>query len=127
MNRYGSRVIEIRGSELVVADSATFRNGDVIHLRSHVDSPARCGTLRVDDTKGCTLFFSERVHAAIPAACANDLVYIEAVEPVGLTGFIPTDDHATLVAYLLSAVRRKDWHAVSDAANDLRVLEASRR
>lgn len=34
------------------------------------------------------------------------------------------DDHAALVAYLLSAVRRKDWHAVSDAANDLRVLEA---
>ena len=37
------------------------------------------------------------------------------------------DDHGALVAYLLSAVRRKDWHAVSDAANDLRVLEASRR
>ena len=37
-----------------------------------------------------------------------------------------TDDHAALVAYLLSAVRRGDWHAVSDAANDLRVLEAQR-
>lgn len=37
-----------------------------------------------------------------------------------------TDDHAALVAYLLSAVRRKDWHAVSDAANDLRVMEAKR-
>ena len=36
------------------------------------------------------------------------------------------DDHAALVAYLLSAVRRADWHAVSDAANDLRVLEAKR-
>lgn len=35
-------------------------------------------------------------------------------------------DHAALVAYLLSAVRRSDWHAVSDAANDLRVLEARR-
>lgn len=48
---------------------------------------------------------------------------------VGLTEFIPStqpvvDHHAALVAYLLSAVRRKDWHAVSDAANDLRVLEA---
>lgn len=36
-------------------------------------------------------------------------------------------DHAALVAYLLSAVRRSDWHAVSDAANDLRVLEARGR
>lgn len=34
------------------------------------------------------------------------------------------EDHAALVNYLLSAVRRADWHAVSDAANDLRVLEA---
>ena len=31
---------------------------------------------------------------------------------------------ATLIAYLLAAVDRADWHAVSDAANDLRVLEA---
>lgn len=35
-------------------------------------------------------------------------------------------DHAALVAYLLSAVRRADWHAVADAACDLRVLEAKR-
>ena len=29
-----------------------------------------------------------------------------------------------LIAYLLAMVARGDWHAVSDAANDLRVLEA---
>lgn len=29
-----------------------------------------------------------------------------------------------LIAYLKSCVERCDWHAVSDAANDLRVLEA---
>ena len=29
----------------------------------------------------------------------------------------------TLVKYLLSCVERRDWHGVSDAANDLRVLE----
>lgn len=58
--------------------------------------------------------------------------YRNSAEPgaiVGLTGFTPStepaiDGHAALVAYLLSAVRRKDWHAVSDAANDLRVLES---
>lgn len=32
--------------------------------------------------------------------------------------------HAILVAYLRSKVEIGDWHGVSDAANDLRVLEA---
>lgn len=31
---------------------------------------------------------------------------------------------ATLVAYLHHKVELADWHGVSDAANDLRVLEA---
>lgn len=30
----------------------------------------------------------------------------------------------TLIAYLLVKVGERDWHGVSDAANDLRVLEA---
>lgn len=34
------------------------------------------------------------------------------------------DQHATLVRYLLAKVAIADWHGVSDAANDLRVLEA---
>lgn len=29
-----------------------------------------------------------------------------------------------LVSYLLSKVEANDWHAVSDAANDIRVIEA---
>jgi hypothetical protein len=29
-----------------------------------------------------------------------------------------------LIAYLRSKIEAGDWHAVSDAANDLRVLEA---
>lgn len=29
-----------------------------------------------------------------------------------------------MINYLLLCVSRKDWHGVSDAANDLRVLEA---
>lgn len=33
------------------------------------------------------------------------------------------EDRNALITYLLSAVRRCDWHAASDAAND-RVLEA---
>lgn len=32
--------------------------------------------------------------------------------------------HAILVKYLWAKVQEGDWHAVSDAANDLRVLEA---
>lgn len=32
--------------------------------------------------------------------------------------------HAALVAYLKMKVDQRDWHGVSDAANDLRVLEA---
>lgn len=33
---------------------------------------------------------------------------------------------AALIAYLKMKVDQADWHAVSDAANDLRVLEAER-
>ena len=33
---------------------------------------------------------------------------------------------AAVEEYLKSAMNRRDWHAVSDAANDLRVLEAQR-
>lgn len=32
-----------------------------------------------------------------------------------------------LVRYLLTKAEEGDWHAVSDAANDLRVLEAEER
>ena len=32
--------------------------------------------------------------------------------------------HKILMEYLLVMVARRDWHGVSDAANDLRVLEA---
>lgn len=36
------------------------------------------------------------------------------------------DEHReTLIAYLKAKVDIADWHGVSDAANDLRVLEAS--
>ena len=34
------------------------------------------------------------------------------------------EQHAALVTYLRAKVEIADWHAVSDAANDLRVLEA---
>jgi hypothetical protein len=35
--------------------------------------------------------------------------------------------HAFLLEYLLVMVARRDWHGVSDAANDLRVLEAEQK
>lgn len=34
------------------------------------------------------------------------------------------EHRAALIAYLRSKVEIGDWHGVSDAANDLRVLEA---
>lgn len=36
------------------------------------------------------------------------------------------EHHRTLVAYLKAKTEHGDWHGVSDAANDLRVLEAQR-
>jgi len=33
-------------------------------------------------------------------------------------------ERRVLVRYLMQRVTMRDWHAVSDAANDLRVLEA---
>lgn len=41
--------------------------------------------------------------------------------PRTLTHMLDLD---ALEQYLLSCFRRRDWHGVSDAANDLRVLEA---
>ena len=42
----------------------------------------------------------------------------------------PADEHEAarrvLMRYLLQRVTLRDWHAVSDAANDLRVMEAIR-
>jgi hypothetical protein len=34
------------------------------------------------------------------------------------------EQHEALLVYLLSCFARGDWHGVSDAANDLRVMEA---
>lgn len=39
---------------------------------------------------------------------------------------MPTDARQVLIDYLLHKVEIEDWHGVSDAANDLRVLEAQR-
>lgn len=36
----------------------------------------------------------------------------------------PQEHHETLIKYLRVKVEQADWHGVSDAANDLRVLEA---
>jgi hypothetical protein len=66
----------------------------------------------------------EPVRNTVPLACAGDSIGAVPSEARLDDGY--EQDHAALLAYLLSAVRRKDWHAVSDAANDLRVLEASR-
>lgn len=35
------------------------------------------------------------------------------------------EQHATLIRYLEAKLAARDWHGVSDAANDLRELEAT--
>ena len=37
---------------------------------------------------------------------------------------LPEECHRILVRYLYAKAQEHDWHGVSDAANDLRVLEA---
>jgi hypothetical protein len=37
----------------------------------------------------------------------------------------PQDQYERYLAYLLMKVEQRDWHGVSDAANDLRELEAA--
>ena len=41
----------------------------------------------------------------------------------GVTWIEPPSDRNVLIAYLRIKVASADWHAVSDAANDLRVLD----
>lgn len=46
----------------------------------------------------------------------NHLIYLPSVTP---------EQHkATIIQYIYSCMDREDWHGVSDAANDLRVLDA---
>jgi len=37
------------------------------------------------------------------------------------------NQRSALISYMQVMIRRNDWHGVSDAANDLRVLEAENR
>lgn len=38
-----------------------------------------------------------------------------------------TERHAAIVTYMQAKIAEKDWHGVSDAANDLREIEAEER
>lgn len=38
----------------------------------------------------------------------------------------PANQEDVLITYMKAKIEERDWHAVSDAANDLRVLEARR-
>lgn len=37
------------------------------------------------------------------------------------------NQRSALISYMQVMIQRRDWHGVSDAANDLRVLEAENR
>jgi len=121
---FHSTVAAIHGNAIALLTNAEiaqdYKAGDTIRLAAP-DGSLRYGSLgltRVDAETG-VLHCDADVTSAIVAGCQGDNVCIEARDDL-------EDDHAALVTYLLSAVRRRDWHAVSDAANDLRVLEARR-
>lgn len=106
-----------------VAGLDGIRVGATICFLPDCTSPhQRAGHLGVTaiDHETASLKCDAAILAAIPSATTDD--YVAVIHNDALE-----DDHAALTAYLLSAVRRRDWHAVSDAANDLRVLESSRR
>jgi len=100
---------------------------DMFEITSWID-PDKILPPVVQLSVDCGCSGSAHLTAERARAIASGLVAgAAAIEPYQPAGIGEDADHAALVAYLLSAVRRKDWHAVSDAANDLRVLEASRR
>ncbi len=119
------RIRCVNGNRLVMNDPgrlSALRVGDEVGS-SHIGEAlvgGRCG-LRIGTAKVVDVDASAGVveldHAyAIQGLCDNDVLYrIEA-----------NDDLQAIEAYLLSCFRRRDWHGVADAANDLRVLEAVR-
>lgn len=124
--------------------------GDTISLSPYLEGPPRPGSATVTKVEQLTdapdvfiVHIDSPTRSAITGACDRDYVFLERVAgeiPAGYTivsgppiesresiSPLVADAHATLVAYLLLAVQRKDWHAVWDAAIDLKLLEASRR
>lgn len=113
------------------SDAARAEPGNIIRL-SHIHDaksavalehqdllrPGQLIVSGVDPLSG-HIYVDRPIREAIPAACHDDYVFVQETPSEHAL-----DHHAALVAYLLSAAQRQDWHAVSDAANDLRVLEA---
>lgn len=104
------------------AGTARLRAGDVVRFGpSKTADPMmmRREELTVShvDATGAQ-FWTHGRKSWVAALCDDsDFVFVErAVEGAA--------DIAALEAYLQSCVRRRDWHGASDAANDLRVLEA---
>jgi hypothetical protein len=111
---------------LVNGDVSAYKRGDVIRLTVSPEAGMRDGSLNIHyvDERSGVLYTGTNVNVAVPTACVGDYVAIDRGPRIVADA---DHHHATLVAYLLAAVDRSDWHAVSDAANDLRVLEAIRR
>lgn len=110
-------------SEVAPGDVLRFSYAD-IRVAHGWDIPFRNGSVRVTGTSpqaGTYIRVDNDPKRDVIAFCDGDFAYVDEIAPDKAN-----EDHAALVTYLLSAVRRNDWHAVSDAANDLRVLEARR-
>lgn len=107
---------------MALPDVSRFKAGDVVKAKAcSFDGPFRSGyayVLRSDSNYGVVYLNGN----GISAMCSGD--YLAVWSSATVREDVDGSDHKVLVSYLMSCVRRKDWHGVSDAANDLRVLEA---
>jgi hypothetical protein len=87
--------------------------GDVVKLSSS-GTKCRPGEMRVTRCDEAAGFIYGHVNDIVGAARLDCIHIMES----------SSDDVEAVESYLISCVRRRDWHGVSDAANDLRVLEA---
>jgi hypothetical protein len=104
--------------------------GDVLRFGYDETDPAsiRPGYVTVRQVDGSCVSADINFRSAVPAACDSDVVFIErdteSLRDLHLRHKAEDDDIGAVEDYLVSCFRRRDWHGVSDAANDLRVLEA---
>jgi len=125
MKTVGIGIAAISGNRIILqeaADVRAFRVDRSISILDPFGHSRGVVSVAAMDVEQGVIVTVDSVASTAPTACAGDTI-------VAVSQSVDSydADHATLVAYLLCCVRRMDWHGASDAANDLRVLEASKR
>lgn len=123
VNEAAATAGELFDRELAAAHAHMDSRDATTHYRG-IAEPGRIVNVTGSSTGTATVV---GLNGFTPSAESDGGGYSDCNEPTCPCHRKPADHdgrHAALVAYLLSAVRRADWHAVSDAANDLRVLES---